>query len=560
MPADPADQDSPDSLPVSGPSTANSINPGSSIKSAAAHPSSEHAAAPDPAEVGSTNSDPPNESQSPDFQNSDTPSLGVPNENPSVANTPFTTIIGGHSIAASPLANIINVDGQSISRGADPVVVAGTSVALSSNGDLILGASTVQTLLPAPSSDSANGDLNVPSAPFSTTFQGHSIEASPSAGVVAVDGQSITRGADPTVVSGTPIVLQSNGELIIGGSTVQNILPTASAPSLPTYSVGNRVLTLSSGQLIVAGTTLQPSGPGITIDGTPVSIGPSVLQIGTSSIGLPINTPALMYSVGSKVFTLSSGNLVAAGTTLKPNDLGVTIDGTPVSVGPSAVQVGTSILGLDAGATITPGPVATIAGQTYNVNQYTGGLVIAGSTLHVGQPAITISGTPISLGTSALVIGTSIIPYPQNSPSSLVATIAGQIYTATQLTNGIIIDGSTIHIGQPAITISGTPIVLQSSALIVGSSTIPFEENGPFSTQGFGGFIFSGLNGGPAQGSRVGSAGTSQGPGNASRTSGGVAPFLGVGSAGDKLAVHWGAILALLVGILVVCFEVIPSA
>ena len=66
-------------------------------------------------------------------------------------------------------------------------------------------------------------------APSVTTIAAHSIQvpaAQSSVGIVLVDGQSITAGHDPTTVSSTQIALHTNGDLVLGTSTVQNFLPT----------------------------------------------------------------------------------------------------------------------------------------------------------------------------------------------------------------------------------------------------------------------------------------------------------------------------------------------
>ena len=393
----------------------------------------------------------------------------------------------GHSIEASPGANFVVVDGHSITHGSDPITVSGTPIALNSNSEQILGTSTIQNIFPVPSPGKPNGGSPAkPAAPFTTAIQGHSIEAQPSAGVVVIDGQSVTRGAGTATVSGTPIALGSNGDLILGSSTVQNVLPAPSAAAESTFPIGNQVVTLSSNNLVGAGTTLKPNAPAITIDGTSVLLGPSALQIGSSTV--PLNEAA----------------------------------------------------------TISSAPVANIGGQTYTASQVTSGLVIAGSTLQVGSPAMTISGTPISLGPSALVVGTSSIPYQDGSNSAIATpiTIAGHTYTASEDSNGdVVLAGSTLHVGAAPMTIAGTPVQLQSSALVVGSQTIPLNADAPEVTQGIGGFVFSGLNSGPGQ---PPSTANGPGSGNGTGASGGsgttgAKPFTGGGvkDVGVGMRVVW---------------------
>lgn len=71
-----------------------------------------------------------------------------PNHDPAIAPAPFTTTIGRHIIQALSSPNAILVDGETLTRGQSPVVISGTHIALQQNGDLVLGSSTVEILLP----------------------------------------------------------------------------------------------------------------------------------------------------------------------------------------------------------------------------------------------------------------------------------------------------------------------------------------------------------------------------------------------------------------------------
>ena len=118
----------------------------------------------------------------------------------------------------------------------------------------------------------------------------------------------------------------------------------------------------------------------------------------------------------------------------------------------------------------------TIAGQKLEPDR--SGMVIGGSSLLPGGSAVTISNTPVSLGSSGiLVVGSSTILLPVHSdPSSTpfatkVFTVAGQTFTANP--SGFSIAGTTVLAGGSAVTISNTPVSLDSwGILVVGSSTI----------------------------------------------------------------------------------------
>ena len=112
--------------------------------------------------------------------------------------------------------------------------------------------------------------------------------------------------------------------------------------------------------------------------------------------------------------------------------------------------------------------------------QLSHGISIAGITLTPGVPRITISGTPTSYGSSALVVGTSTLPVASKVrlPLSVNALTEGQFTTfneqeVQQLSHNISIAGTTLTLEAPPVTISGTPMAYGPSTLVVGTSTIP---------------------------------------------------------------------------------------
>lgn len=153
---------------------------------------------------------------------------------------------------------------------------------------------------------------------------------------------------------------------------------------------------------------------------------------------------------------------------------------------------------------LAPGPSPSPATVITTADQLTtllsNDVAIADATLTTNAPAITVAGTYVSLGDSGLVIDSSTIPLPSLSPKPLI-TLAGHTYAISQLTDGVVVAGTTLQVGQSAITMSGTAIVLESSGLVIGgTSTLPIASiNGAQPTSnGIGGFIFAGINSGPA--------------------------------------------------------------
>lgn len=244
------------------------------------------------------------------------------------------------------------------------------------------------------------------------------------------------------------------------------------------------------------------------------------LVIASSTINLPAVPAAQVLTAAGQTVTIdANGHVIIAGTTLVPNAPAVDIAGTRISLGMNGLIVGTSTISLP---TITPAAVISVAGQAGTIDP-DGNIIIAGMTLTPEAPAITLAGTPISLGSNGLVIGSSTLPMP---PTSMV-TIAGHAYPIFKLSNGLVIGDSTLHNGQPAITISGTPVALEGSDLVIGTSTVPYQDIASSSALGIGDFILSGLNGGFAAPSMTGVKDSNQTQNNSTGGLDGVVTFHG---------------------------------
>lgn len=327
------------------------------------------------------------------------------------------TTIAGHSIqipVSQPSESVVLVDGQSITAGHDPTAISSIRIALHTNGDLVLGTSTIHNLLPT--------NPPVPTqAPFVTTAAGHSILIAPSQlSVVMVDGQPITAGASPMTVSSTPVALHTNGNLILGTSTIHNILPTPPPASLSYFTVGSQTITLSSSHILAAGATHAPGDPAFVIDNTIISLGSSALHIGSSNIPITIPTlnpppPAITTTAAGHLLTLLPSGIVVSGTTLTANAPPITVSSTLLSYGPHGFVAGTSTVPLILPTAIPPSLVLTVLGQTFTALP-SDAIAVAGITLTSNAPGVTVSGELMSLGADGLVVnGTATIPLPRVS-------------------------------------------------------------------------------------------------------------------------------------------------
>lgn len=119
-----------------------------------------------------------------------------------------------------------------------------------------------------------------------------------------------------------------------------------------------------------------------------------------------------------------------------------------------------------------PGQAATINGQRAQV--FGDAISIAGTTLSAGAPPITVSGTRIALGSGSLVVGSVSVQItlpPLSLATGQVTTLNGEVFR--QLPTGISVAGSILTPGAPGIMVSGSPVSLGPSALVIGSVSIP---------------------------------------------------------------------------------------
>ena len=307
---------------------------------------------------------------------------------------------------------------------------------------------------------------------------------------ISIAGTTLTPGAPPITVSGTPIHFGPSA-LVIGTSTV----PFAPGdPNLITTTIAGHIITAAPGAIAVSGTTLTPEAPPITLSGTPIQLGSSALIIGTSTVPLAPDSPTQMITtIAGHAITAASNSVAIAGNTLNPGAPGTTIDGTVLSLD----TLGHFIVGsktIPLGSTTFPETITSnIAGQV--ITAAPNGVAVAGTTLRPGAPGMTLGGTLVSLDTaSQLIVGSKTIPLESASSNSIITTIGGQVITAAP--DQIAIAGTALRPGAAGVMVGGTLVSLNTGGqLVVGSKTITL----PSGSTGLGGLIMGGNGGIPSE-------------------------------------------------------------
>ena len=142
-----------------------------------------------------------------------------------------------------------------------------------------------------------NNEPAVVPAISKTTIGDHVVQALSDPNAILLDGESIVLGQGSKVVSGTPVALQQGGDLILGTSTIEKLLPHV-------YSTDNHPMTLSNQALTAAKNSLNPSP-------NPTSI-PQVYRVGTARI--TAGGPPTTYA-GTKIQALADGAVIVGDST-----------------------------------------------------------------------------------------------------------------------------------------------------------------------------------------------------------------------------------------------------
>ena len=273
------------------------------------------------------------------------------------------------------------------------------------------------------------------------------------------------------------LVMDSRGSLQEQGST---LIPQRMSLALANHAAGEAATV--NGQLAqplsnaisVAGATLTPGAPRIVSSATPISVDATALFVGSSSVPIVLPLPPLVLgkvtSLNSQAVQPLSNGVSIAGITLTPGAPPITVANTPISVGPTALFVGSGARPFaPPDPSWIPGQVATINDQV--IQRLSNGVSVTGATLALAVPAITLSGPAIARGSSDLIEGTNPILPATEIPEQLVTGVARSIVSVG--TSNLAFGSSTYTL--PAAT-GPEPVALSTFApLSVGGQAAQYD-------------------------------------------------------------------------------------
>ena len=362
------------------------------------------------------------------------------------------------------------VNSQTITPGGPAVAVSGTPVSL------------IQ-VTPSAVIGGRSQPLPLPEATPAPVLTLASQTYTPSGGTVRIGSQTLVAGGHAVTISGTPVSLALPSSVAaIGGQSFT--LPAQITTQVAVLTVNSQTYTPNSAQVYtIAGQKLIPGGSPIKVTGTPVSLDTagSVAVIGTSS---EIITSSLVVKpievAGHKITPTGVGSYIVGGQTILPGAAPITISGTPISIASHGLE---AVIGSST-ETLRPAPL-TFEGQTLTPDNH-GVYVVEGKTLIPGGSPIIVHGTSISLesGDARAVIGSSTQTLRRDTTTEGLLTIDHQTVTADS-SGAFTVDGQTLSPNKPAITISGTPLSLISHGLaaVIGGSSTQYLNRGTVTTQ-----------------------------------------------------------------------------
>ena len=375
----------------------------------------------------------------------------APNTPALVANDPGTTLA---PVVQTPAPIVETPSYNSVVMATPSPVVAAPSPAAVVNTPVVN-----QPVVNAPVANSPVNNVPAVNAPAVN---------SPVANAPVVNAPAANVPAANTPVANTPV----------------NNAPAVNAPAanVPAVKMNNPVVVASPSPVVIAGNTAAPAANGGVViasstyaPGSQATVGGNVVSVGTNNVvqdgtthNVPQQTELTPVLVGSNsIEAASGGGVVIASSTYQPGAQ-AQVAGTPVSVGPSNIIVGSSTHAIPTivpAVTAAPTPTPVLVGGNSIANAPGGGVVIASSTYQPGVQA-QISGTPISVGTDNIVVDNSMLALPK-PPLATPILVAGQSI-AKAANGGVVIASSTYMPGDTA-QVAGTPISVGTDNVVVNS-------------------------------------------------------------------------------------------
>ena len=248
----------------------------------------------------------------------------------------------------------------------------------------------------------------------------------PTNGGLAIEGETISYGHSPVTLSGSQMSADHVGHLVLGTKTYRLPEPQITSQPVTKLPNGDPITHLADGRYVYQSLTLVPGAPELTISGTAMSLDPSSNLI-------------LQYKASSKISQTSDlgrSSATIAGSNTDPNVGSTTSSNTPTLRGLSLALSDTlnseisplphvnteDALSSDVASSNAPLGSHSDSSETMSSVVFTDGI-----KLSRGGRLTSLSKTTCSTETSALIIGTSTMPFHSSDNTQVSAFLSAEI-------------------------------------------------------------------------------------------------------------------------------------
>ena len=283
-----------------------------------------------------------------------------------------------------------------------------------------------------------------------------------------------------------------------GGATdSNNKINTLTIPSSGDQDVkipgDNQVMSIQPSNIVLDGTTYSAGGPVLTLSDSIFTIVPQPGPL--ESAPLANNDPKNNLTPDSDTLTIAGQPVVINpsiptpnNALISPNDPVQTLAGTINNQQQSAASVIENAGASLPSVTLDPNPASgnPVAASGETTTPVISALSIAGTTVSAGGPAITVSGTVISLQPSGTLVmgsstvdlwaagsGTARLPDP-GAPASATYDMDGVGVQVQPQSSLAVVNGVTLSAGGPGVTVSGSLVSLEAEGGTLDVGTARF--------------------------------------------------------------------------------------
>lgn len=250
----------------------------------------------------------------------------------------------GNGYNAVPSSNTAEDHDQSLADNFQPLPsIGGHQIQAASGGGIVIASTTIQ-----PGVQTTIDSTPISVDEDQIVVAGSTIPlATPSADptISLVNGDIISAGGVAATVSGTTVALAPDDDaLVVNGKT--SPIPPPPIP-IPILTVAGQTLTAATTGFAIGGQSVLPGGSAVTYAGSVFSLasGRNALIINGRTTPLP-SAPVSVFKVGSQTFTAAPTGFAAGTQSGFPGGSAMLVDGTTISLGPSDLVIGTSTVPL----------------------------------------------------------------------------------------------------------------------------------------------------------------------------------------------------------------------